>query len=246
MKVTDRPPLGATGLIGESFRLLFRNFRIFFPLAFAPALFVEALNIALIPEPEGAEMQITLGALVAALIGALVSYVIVALLCVATLDAITGTRRGLDAYVRTALPHALPLFVLGTVLSVAAGVALLFFVVPGLYVLAQFLVWVQAAVFEKAGMGALGRAQALTSGYRWPLVGALVLLILLLIGALFVSVPLFALAAAGPARLIAALVSGASVALINALAAIFTTLVYLRLREIEDGTRPADIAATLG
>lgn len=231
-------------LIGDSFRVLFRNFGIFFPLAFAPALIVEALNIALIPGA-GDVMDITLGALIASLLGALVGYLVVALLCLATLDALTGTRRGLDAYIRTALPHIVPLFVGGIVLSIATAVALLFFVLPGLYVLAQFLVWVQAVVFEGAGMGALGRAQALSKGYRWPLVGALIVLSLLFAGGMLVALPIVAVGDAGPGGLIAALVSALIVAFVNALAAIFTTLVYLRLREIRDGARPQDIAAAL-
>lgn len=237
--------LGATRLIGDSFRLLFRHFRIFFPLALAPALLMEALNIALIPAPSDDPMAITTGTLLAAFLAALVGYVIVALLCVATLDALTGTRRPLEAYLRLAAPHALALFVLGTILSIAAGIAMLFLIVPGLYVFAQFMVWVQAVIFERAGFGGLGRAQALTRGHRWPLVGALLILVVLFLGGMLLTMPLFALGGTGPGPLVVALVSGVIVALTNALIAIFTTLVYLRLRSLKEGTSAEQVAASL-
>ena len=239
------PQLGATGLIGDSFRLLFRHFGIFFPLALAPALLVEALNIALVPAPTGDAMALTTGTLLGSLLAALVGYVIVALLCVATLDALTGTSRSLGAYIRLAAPQALALLVLGTILSVVAGIAMLFFVVPGLYVFAQFMVWVQAVVFERAGLGGLGRAQALTKGYRWPLVGALVILVLLFLGGMLVTAPLFALGSTGTGRLVVALLSGVVVAATNALIAIFTTLVYLRLRLFKEGKSAHDVAAQI-
>jgi len=239
--------LGATRLIGDSFRLLFAHVGIFLPLALAPALLVEAINIALVPAPteDPAEMSFGLGGVIATLLAGLVGYVTVALLCVTTLDALSGARRPLADYIRLAAPHALPLFVLGTIISIVAGVAMVFLIVPGLYVLAQFLVWVQAIVFERAGLGALGRAQALTKGYRWPLVGALVLLGLLFAGAMFVVLPMVAVSAAAPGRLIAALFSAAVIAFVNALVAIFTTLVYVRLCGIKEGKSAADIVTLM-
>jgi hypothetical protein len=239
--------IGALKLLGESFRVLFAHFGVLFPLALAPALLIEALNLAVTPtapapDPGDAGIVFTPAMLVVSLAGALISYGIIALICLATLDALNGRRRGLDAYFRGALRHLLPLFVLGTILSVAAGIAAIFFVIPGVYVFAQFLVWVPAIVFEGAGMGALGRAQSLTSGHRWPLVGALLLLFVLLVGGMLAASPVFILAETGSLRLLASLASGALAAFFNALLAVFTTLVYLKLRALKEGVDAREIA----
>lgn len=245
------PELGATRLIGASFRLLFAHFGVLFTLAFAPALLLEAVNIVLLPrggpvEP-GAQMQPPgAGFFVAYLLSTFVGFLVTAVMCLAALDAIIGTRHTLGEYVGRATRHLLPIAVLGTVVSIAAGFAMLFFIVPGLYVLAQFFVWVPVLVFEEAGLGALGRAQALTKGYRWPLVGAIVILLLLVIGISLVLAPLLAVAAATPGNLLFALASAAFEALYFALIGIYTALVYVRLREIKEGLGPRQLAGESG
>lgn len=240
--------LGATRLIGDSFRLLFAHFGILFPLALAPVLLVQAALVVALPEadPTTTGVAVTPGLLIVSLLSTLVGYLVMAMLCLATLDCVAGGRRGLGAYLRGSAAHLVPLFVLGTILSIAAGLATVFFLIPGLYVLAQFLVWVPTVVIEGRGMRGLGRAQSLTGGHRWPLVGALVILMALMVGGLLITIPVFAMAAGGAGELIVSLGGAALEALFYAVISIYATLVYLRLRQFEDGTGAAEIAARVG
>ena len=181
MSVT-RPPLGAMKLLGESFRLVFGNFGPLSPLALAPALLVEAMLVAISPRtPEPGEM-FGAGALFASLAATVVGYMVTAMLCLATVDILAGRRRPLGAYVSVATRNLLPLVVIGTLLSIAVAIGILALVIPGLYIYAQFFVWIPCIVFEGGGMSGFGRTQALTSGHRWPLIGAM-----LVIGVLFLG-----------------------------------------------------------
>jgi hypothetical protein len=239
---TEPPRLGATRLISASFRLLFEHFGVLFPLAFAPALLLEAVNLAILPQDADGRPPGGAAFFVAYLLSTLVGYLVTAAMCLAALDAVIGSRHTLGEYVGRATRNLLPIVVLGTAVSLAAGIAALFFIVPGLYVLAQFFVWVPVLVFEDAGLGALGRAQALTKGHRWPLVGAMVLLVLLVVAASMAVVPLLAAAAAAPGNLLFALGAAAVQAIYFALVGIYVALVYVRLREIKEGLAPRDLA----
>ncbi len=236
MSVT-RPPLGAMKLLGESFRLVFGNFGLLFPLALAPALLVEAMLVAVMPAetPEPGEM-FGAGALFASLAATVVGYMVTAMLCLATVDILAGRRRPLGAYVSVATRNLLPLVVIGTLLSIAVAIGILALVIPGLYIYAQFFVWIPCIVFEGGGMSGFGRAQALTSGHRWPLIGAMLVIGVLFLGLFLMIAPFVAVGMAGTGTLATALVSAMIQAVTYAIFAVFTTLVYLRLRGLEDGT----------
>ncbi len=231
------PALGAMKLLGESFRLVLGNFALLFPLALAPALLVEAMLVAVMPaeSPTPGEM-FGAGALFASLAATVVGYMVTAVLCLATVDILAGRPRPLGAYFSVAMRNLLPLVVIGTLLSIAVAIGILALILPGLYIYAQFFVWIPCIVFEGGGMGGLGRAQALTRGHRWPIIGALLVMGVLFLGLFLMIAPLFAASAAGTGTLATALASAIVQAVTYAIFAVFTTLVYLRLRALEDGT----------
>lgn len=242
-----RPPLGAMGLIGGSFRLLARRFGFLFPLAFVPAMALSLLTYALVGPDATADpavaLDVGLGAVVALVIQILVGFAITGVMCLAALDAVLGKRHTVGEYVGQTLRHIWPIVGLGLLVSVATGFGFVLLILPGLYVAARYLPWTAAVVFENAGWSGLGRGQELTEGYRWPLVGAVTLMGLVVIAILLALGP--ALVALGEAGLVGALVEGVLTAVYYALIAVFTALVYIRLREIKDGLSPADIAATI-
>ena len=240
------PPLGVTAIIAQTFRLLFANLGMLFPLAFVPALVVALLGWATAPAAPlpGADPAIpdvpTAMELVFALVAALIGFFIMGFMSLASLDAVLGKRHTVSEYTAQTLRHLLPIVVLGILLSIGVGIGLVFLLVPGLYLAARFLPWIQAVVFENAGWSGLARASELTEGYRWPLVGALlamsvvVVAISLLIAVLTVGGGLLAV-------LVNAVISGVYYALIS----VFTALVYARLREIKEGLSISQIAALI-
>jgi hypothetical protein len=245
-----RPPLGAGRLVADSVRLLFRHFGRLFPLAFVPALVVSALAALVAPaidtdlDPAASPVPALgpgffLVGLVEVLLGAVVSGV----LSLAAIDAVIGKRHGVNEYLAQTLRHLVPILLLGLLVSLATVIGFALFILPGLYVIARYLVYVPAIVFEDAGFAGINRAQDLTRFYRWPLVGAVLLVGLLMLGVTLVLGPL-AYAAAGIGVLIL-LADAILAALYYALIAIFTALVYARLREIKEGLDPRAIAATI-
>lgn len=247
----QRPPLGVGRLIGQTFRLFFARFGTLFPLAFVPALVLGLLNWG-VSAPLPADFNPATdplpvpswGELILGLASTVVGFFVIGFMCLAALDAVMGRSHTIQQYTRQAIRQLIPIGVLGILLSIGAGLAAIFLIVPGLYVLARFLPWVEAVVFEDAGWSGLGRAQDLTEGYRWPLVGAVVLMALAVVVLMLLTLPLFYMAASLGllSALLQAVISGAYYALI----AIYTALIYARLREIKEGLSIEQIAATIG
>ncbi len=246
--MTDiRPtPLGVLRLIGDSFRLLGAQFGFLFPLAFVPALALSALTHVIAgPAMTGdpaAPMTLGLAEAAVLFVDVMVSFVVTGVMCLAALDAVLGKRHTVAQYLRQTLRHLAPIVGLGLLVAIATGLGVVLAVLPGLYVVARYLPWTPAVVFENAGWSGLARGQSLTEGYRWPLVGAVALMGLIVTAILLVAGPLMVAAGGGMAGV---LVEGAFTAVYYALIAVFTALVYIRLREIRDGLSPADIAATI-
>ncbi len=115
-------------------------------------------------------------------------------------------------------------------------------VLPGLYLIARFFVFTPAILVERAGFGALGRASQLSKEYRWPIVVTLVLLGLLLIALSFVSQLFVGLMIAGTGGIISyVILQSMMAAVMYSVMAIFSALLYARLREIKEGTGMADL-----
>ncbi len=235
------PPLGVLGLIGRSFKLLGAQFGFLFPLAFVPAAALAALSYLLIPdEAELARGAAGFGAFLAIFLNVVIGFIVTGVMTLAGLDAALGKRHTVVEYLSQTMRHIGAIVVLGVLLSIATGLGMLLLVVPGLYVVARFLPWAPAVVFENAGWSGLTRAQDLTEGYRWPLVGAALLLGLVIIVALLAFGPVFAMSVGSPP--LAILIEGVLTGLYYALIAVFTALVYLRLREILEGISAREIA----
>lgn len=141
----------------------------------------------------------------------------------------------------------------GTVPAGITLVMLLGWLPLSLYVMARYALLVPVIVAERPGLGALGRASALTKGYRWPVAGGLVLMAMLLMllnlvyavgfGALFYLDPQLTFTGSSAGILAFSLIGLVTSALAYAVLAIFVALLYARLREIKEGPRAEDLVA---
>lgn len=263
------PPLGIVTLLSEGFALLISRFGQIFTLALIVSL-VGAVLAALIGagsdmpvpvDPDGTEAPFDpgdfagvdtglggfflvgfLGFALQVLVGGLIS----GMLALIALDATTETRRPLGDYAAATLARVVPIAVLTLVVSIAAGIGLIFLILPGLWIYAVWSVIVPVIMVESAGFGALGRSAKLTENYRWPIIGLVVVIILFLIlVSLVVLLPVGALVAAvGPdgllARALFVLFDALATAIGAGYGACVTALLYLRLRELKGA--PADAA----
>jgi hypothetical protein len=234
-------------LVADSLRQFALHFGPLFAHAFAPALLATVLGrwtqAGLAPPIEPADKA---GDLLLLLANLILGAAIPGYMALVALDLLLGKRHRQWDYLSQTLRHLAPLVVLLALYYVSVGIGLVLLIVPGLYILARYLPLIPVVVFENVGWSGLGRARDLTRGYRWPLVGFLLILAALFAGvALSLGAVLAALApqVGGGVAFAAELLLGT---LSTAYGALLTALVYLRLRALQEGASLPEIAATVG
>ncbi|MDU8942599.1 hypothetical protein [Ovoidimarina sediminis] len=159
-------------------------------------------------------------------------------------DAKLGRSARTGTYIKAALSNIIPISILTLIVTVIAMIGFFLFVIPGLWIYAMLSVFVPAIVVERAGFKALGRSRSLTKDYRWPIVGLMIVLglimfVLSLALVLIIGLPiglLFAAGGDGTMGILASLITQALASGISyGLAAIPIALIYARLREIKEG-----------
>jgi hypothetical protein len=243
-------PLGVGNIISESFSILGRNFLSVVLLALVPTFLGLAISGVLMgwgvtlgvgtvnPEDISIPMVILSTVIQIALAG-----VTTGLLIQLAYDSKLSKPITPMAYVAPALAVVVPLTLLSFVAGLAAGIAAIALVIPGLWVYAVFSVMPAAVIIEKVGFGGLGRSVELTREYRWPIVGAVILMgicnfVIQLVAGFIIGLVAGATGVVG-ALIIMALLS----AVTYGLGSILVALIYARLREIKEGASVRDIAA---
>ena len=246
------PPLGIGAIIGESFSILFGKFLQVFLVAYGPTLIGLVLSGALIgfgavagtADPEFAGAGSVVAILLTILISVVVYGITTALLVQLAYDAKLGRPIELGRYLGPALAAVVPIVVLGLVVGVLFMIGLTLFVIPGLWIYAVFSVLAPVIVIERAGFGALGRSAALTKEYRWPIVGALVLLILISIAINVIAGFVINILSVIIGSIVLDVILSAALSTIGAaLGSIMVALIYARLREIKEGVSVDQIAS---
>ncbi|WP_417677509.1 hypothetical protein [Roseibium sp.] len=248
-----KPPLGVGEIISDSFSILFGKFIPVIIVAFVPSLIGLLLSGMLVgfgavlgtetPQYTGPGMAVA--NVLSGIIDIVVYSISAALLVQLAYDAKLGRPVQLGRYFGPALSALFPLVVLSLVAGILAGLATIVFIIPGLWVYAVFSVMVPAIVIDRVGFGGLGRSASLTKEYRWPIVGAMILIVICAV--------LITLAAAFIIGLIVNIVPFGMVlgiplfAALSAIGAgilgIFVALLYARLREIKEGVTVDQIAS---
>lgn len=249
-------PLGVGQIISESFSIFFGNIIKVVALGFIPTLIgliiaglLTGFDVALgSAEPDffapGAGALFAISTVVQMGIYG----VTIALLVQMAYDAKQGKSRKLATYYAPALKAAFPIALLAIVSAILMGIGLLLLVVPGLWIYAVFSVMAPAVVIDKVGFRGLGRSTQLTKEYRWPVLGALIIMLVVTVllsfavtflAGIFASIVGFG--AVGVVLTI--LISGLVYAFTYGLSGITVALIYARLREIKEGVSVEELAA---
>lgn len=248
-------PLGVGAIIADSFSIFFGDFFKVLALGFVPAFggvvisgFISGWDVTLgTATPDPADFAVLPQVLTFIATTALWG-IGVALLVQLAYDAKHGRSRPLGQYFGPAINAAIPIAVLSMVGAIIAGLGFMLLIVPGLWVYGAISVLAPAVVFDKVGFGGLGRSFNLTKGYRWPIIGVLIVIglctVLINFAAIFVSGLLLSVLGSGGVVLIVSLIVVAFVyALVYGLSGISVALIYARLREIKEGTQISELAA---
>jgi len=251
--VQHKAPLGVGSIIGESFSILFGKFIQVILIGFVPTLLgflisgaINGFNVALGIEPQDfSGPGSVVGSILAFVINMVVYAITTALLVQLAYDAKLSRSVQIGRYIGPALSSIVPLAIVTVIVTILVAIGFALLVVPGLWVYAVFSVIAPAIVIERAGFGALGRSASLTKEYRWPIVGALILALIL---AMIINVvALFVvglIATSGSIGLVIGVILFAAISTLGAgYVSILVALIYARLREIKEGVSVDQIAA---
>ena len=251
--------LGVGRIIGGAFDLYFKNFPLFFGVVFIPyliyaTLIVTPFQTALAEAGISGDASSVVAPFLTYLAATMIFFILLqAVIVRMSISLHTQMGAQIGAAIKGAVFGLLPMLVLGTLAGLASGIAFLFLIVPGLYVVAIIYVYVPAIVFEGAGFSALGRSETLTKGYRWAIIGLLILLALINIAVMFGAGILIAIVglavdpnvvqeASDPVTAIwMNILSSALQAVVLPIGLIASGLVYARLREIKEGGSTGDL-----
>ncbi len=244
--VSPHQPLGVGSIVSESFSILFRNL---IPVAITSVvpillgLIVSGLIIGFPaalgtsdPEFFGENAWILF---ILSVIFQLVFYaIVVASLVQLAYDAKLGRPFRYGNYAKAAIATIVPNVVIMVLVTILVGLAAIAFVIPGLWVYAVYSIVIPALVIERVGFGAMGRSQALTKGYRWPVFGTIFLIgicaAILNTAAVFVA-GLLSGTLGGSVILVAAVIQAIFFSVAYGLSSIAVALIYARLRDIKEG-----------
>lgn len=258
-----RQPFGVGSITADSLSIYFQRFGLMFVLSLIPAI-VALLITGAVPQGSSARAATAAAAgwpiFFASMGQFLASTLSNALIVLAAFDTKIGRPVRINVYVRRALANLITIIVLsiaiglmvaipGALLGFAlaalgaaflgsnAGVAIVFIaIVPCfLYVWAAFSPFVPVVVIESAGFRALGRAWQLTAGYRWPVIGTILVLFIIMAVIEIVGGLVAGLVGAIGAGWLPSLVSLAFGAVAGGILAVGIALIYARLRGIKEG-----------
>ncbi len=250
-------PLGVGAIVSESFSILGKNFLSVVILAFLPTLVGSLVAGGLMgwgvmlgtEAPQGDNVaQILIPALLSLIVQLVVYGLATALLVQLAYDAKLGRPLRMRSYIGPALGSILPIAILGIVAGILVGFGSIALIIPGLWIYAVFSVMSPAVVIEKVGFGGLGRSAALTKEYRWPILGALIIIVIVnavigFVAQLIVGQLVGAVGSGIGGVIVFLLVQSLITSISFGLGSIAIALIYARLREIKEGTSVRDIVA---
>jgi hypothetical protein len=210
-----------SGVLGEAWRM-YRAFAAHL-LAIAFVIYLGAAIIAAL---------LALAGTVGLWLGFIVTVIAAFLLQATLVKAVQDVRDGradlsISETVSAALPYIWPVAGASILAAIAISIGLLLLIVPGLYLITIWAVFVPVIVIERSGaLASFGRSRELVRGRGWHVFGTLVLVYLIMLA---VNIVLGIIFAALPHALrggLSAIISGT---LISPYLALVVTLVYYRL-----------------
>ncbi|MEM6972968.1 MAG: hypothetical protein AAF577_09185 [Pseudomonadota bacterium] len=241
-------PLGVSSIISETFSVFSKCFLPCFIAALVPSLIIALIALVfvgsgvILGDPDTIDpASVGTGVAFVTLLGLIAGSVATAVIVRIVYDAKMGKPVDIGSAISAALPLLLPIVVLSIASALIMGVGFAVFIIPGIWLAGALAVVMPAIVVDKAGFGALGRSFQLTKGYRWPIVGVLfIMLVVLILAQLVLSLVTAAFAAISP--FLAVFVDASLNAVPQALYSVAPVLIYARLREIKEGLGIEDVA----
>jgi hypothetical protein len=255
MAVTESSPrsLGVGALLNETFSLYFKWIHWFAILAFMPLVITSLIMVSVFGavaltgnfnfdagnDVGGPEVWNVVA--IGGLLFTVTTAISTAMVTTAVHDARLGQPPRLDFYIVTALRNLIPVLLCSLITSILIYGGLIALVLPGIWFLAVFFIVVPAIILDGAGFASLGRSARLTQGYRWSIVGYILLLgvCMAVMNALtgWILTPLLDFLG----EFLGAIVTAIITALTTSFFYLGPALVHARLIEIKEGAKPKQV-----
>jgi hypothetical protein len=172
---TSGAPFRIGVVLSKTFDLLIGQFGKFALLTLVPMIPILALALVALGRPPAAAAFGVLGA-ITALLTFFLSIVAQATTLYGAFQAMRGQPFTIGRSLQIGLGRAVPVIGVALLVGLAAGLASLLLVVPGLIVWCMYYVAIPVCVIEHPGvMASTSRSAVLTKGYRWSIFGLLLL-----------------------------------------------------------------------
>ena len=179
------------------------------------------------------------------LLAFILTYVLVGALVFGTVQHLNGRKAGIGDIVGRGFSRIVPVIVIAILFSIAIGVGFSLLIIPGIFLLVAWAAVIPASVVERPGIfGAFSRSWNLTKGYRWKVLGVLlVLLVIWIVISLIVgTVAGIVVFTSGDLTLLVVANYVAS-AIAGAVMSVMIAVLYHDLRVAKEGVSTAQIAA---
>jgi hypothetical protein len=171
-------------VLKRSFSTFFANFIPFFVLALILYLPSLILSYGSLDDLQSgiATPQYSAADFVAIALSVVLSYILIGALVYGTVQHLTGRKAGLGDIIGRGLSRVIPVIVIAILLSIVVSIGFVLLIVPGIFLVVVYSVVIPAAVVERPGIiGSFNRSWDLTKGYRWPVLGLLLILFVILL-----------------------------------------------------------------
>jgi len=169
------------GVLKRTFSTYFANFVPFTILAlifYLPTLILGFLQISDLES--GLPSTDPTAEIVGGLVSFILTYILIGALVYGTVQHLGGDRPTLGQIISRGMSAIGPVIVIAILLSLVVGIGFALLIVPGIFLAVAYAVVIPAAVVERPGiMGAFKRSWGLTKGYRWPVLGLLLILVVI-------------------------------------------------------------------
>jgi len=179
------------------------------------------------------------------LLSAVLTYVLIGALVYGAVQHLNGHKAGVGELISRGLSRVVPVIVIAILFSLALGVGFTLLIVPGVFLVVVWSVAIPASVVERPGIfGAFSRSWQLTKGYRWPVLGIQLVLLVIMLGLSLIvgvvaGIVVFSLDSLTPILVVNYFVQAFSGALMSVVIAVL----YHDLRVAKEGVSTAQLAA---
>ena len=178
-------------------------------------------------------------------LSAILTYVLVGALVYGTVQHLNGYKAGVGELISRGLSRVFPVLVIAILFSIAFGIGFTLLIIPGVFLAVVWSVAIPASVVERPGIfGAFSRSWQLTKGYRWRVLGTLLILLVIVVAlslavGLFAGVFVLSLDSLIPVLIVNYVIQSFSGALMSVVIAVL----YHDLRVAKEGVSTAQLAA---